>query len=918
MRQPLRKPRQGTFRFALSDIALAIAAFTASGAVQAQTDKAAATPVATEGSSLSDMVVTEDALSSLVNESTGSSIGFTKPILETPRTVSFVSSEQLSLMGISSVDDLTRVVPGTFTTTRYGLQGGINVRGVAADMYFRGMKRINMQGHARTSLAAMDSIEVIKGPPSPIYGMGKIGGYSNLTPKSGRAKMGAYADKLTGFAQMVGGDYSKSEISAGAGGPINVLDRNGGFYIYGLVENSGSFVDKVGAQQRILQATFSLDNFLGPFRLETGTQIQNSITSGAYMNRATQSLIDRGVYISGQPLVNLDSGASLNGSLLGAGDGAVGFRETHANSPIRGNVSGGNRPLNQTFNWPTCSYGLCRPGDFPKIPGIPTLLYDAIQANPELAASPQGQAMLAAGRGGPKPGSATSSQQLPIGFALDPRTISLVPVNYHRNGSYERIQDAKLGLLFFDLVYDKNPDSTVKSQFFMDHLDSFKNSYLPYGEKQDIRLWEEKITFTQRIPDEILPQWLRVNSLASLNYRRTAGEIRSSGGDFDYRQDVMFRKGNHYPNTIFWNQLDNESFETGAPVTTARWSAFNEFGAGLMFDIDIFKNTNVVLGARYDRSRAKATDFRRFNENASNATTASYLPERTIHGWDGGKSWSFSISQKLPLGLRPYFTRAISSVSLDGANNIMVYDTVAAPGGHIGDATLVEYGLKAGWFNDRLFLTVANYKQTRTDISSAADPTASAEVSSTETKGTEVELKWNPDKHFSVQGYAVLQKAEYIVDQSGAYEFNGRDLGFQDVYDSAGNLVYPAEAFLYGGRVQMNIPADVLKGYRKRTGTPDKQASLNLNYNFDNGVGLMFGGTWFSSVYADRLQRMKLPQSTTANAAMTYDWRKWQFKLNAYNLFDEIYFRARNSDTGTNLVSVMPGRRLEFTLKMDF
>src|SRR5688500_10865776 len=105
---------------------------------------------------LSDLQVTEDPLRALSNEPTASSFGFTKPPLETPRTVSFVSEEQLNLFGVSTVQDLVRVVPGVYTTTRYGLQGGINVRAVTADQYFRGMKRLSLQGHVRTVLSAMD------------------------------------------------------------------------------------------------------------------------------------------------------------------------------------------------------------------------------------------------------------------------------------------------------------------------------------------------------------------------------------------------------------------------------------------------------------------------------------------------------------------------------------------------------------------------------------------------------------------------------------------------------------------------------------------------------------------------------------------------------------------------------------------
>ncbi len=62
-------------------------------------------------------------------------------------------------------------------------------------------------------------------------------------------------------------------------------------------------------------------------------------------------------------------------------------------------------------------------------------------------------------------------------------------------------------------------------------MDTWKDSYLPYGEKQDIHAFENKFTVTKKIPS--LPAWLQVNSLASINYRKTVGGIRSSGGDFD-------------------------------------------------------------------------------------------------------------------------------------------------------------------------------------------------------------------------------------------------------------------------------------------------------------------------------------------------------------------------------------------------
>src|SRR5688572_22485965 len=189
-----------------------------------------------EVADLSDITVTDDPMRAFSNEPSAASFGFAKPLLETPRTVTFVSEEQLRLFGVSSVEDLSRLVPGTYTTTRFGLQGGINVRGVTADFYYRGMKRLQMQGHVRTVLSAYDNIEAIKGPPSPLYGMGQIGGYANLDPKSNRAKTGKYMTESNGYFQATHDEYGKNETQFGLGVPFTIAEKPSGVYFVGLLE----------------------------------------------------------------------------------------------------------------------------------------------------------------------------------------------------------------------------------------------------------------------------------------------------------------------------------------------------------------------------------------------------------------------------------------------------------------------------------------------------------------------------------------------------------------------------------------------------------------------------------------------------------------------------------------------------------
>lgn len=864
---------------------------------------------------LSDLEVTDDPLRALSNEASASSFGFSKPLLETPRSVSFISEEQIRLFGISTVEDLTRIVPGTYTTTRYGLQGGVQVRGVPADYYYRGMKRINQQGHARTVLSAMDNIEVVKGPPSPIYGIGLVGGYVNLDPKSSRARTGKYLAGTKGFVQGIYGTYDRSEMSLGFGGPFKVGEKQAGYYIYSLLENSNSYTKQVGVQQRFLQGTASIDNFVGPFRLEFGGQGQQSVTSGGYMNRGSQRLIDTGQYLTGQPLVNLD----LNG------DGAVGFLERNQASPAAGNLSAANQALTQRFAWPTDANGnfLSTP-QRETVAGIPQSMLDYLNSPAGMAAANcrAADVMRTMPAGGPTP----VSGAVPVGMVLNPCQVGYTDVDWRRNGAFEREQNAKQALAYADLIYDVNPDFTLKNQMFFDLLDSFKDSYLPYGEKQDIHIFEEKFTATKRISDEYLPSWLRVNSLASVNYRRTKGSIKSSGADYDGRQDVMYRDGHLVPNTSFWTQLNNPDALTGAQDTRYLRSVYDEKGVGTLFDIDIARNTNVLVGGRYDWSKATATNNPKFNElTGTSANPGRLCPcpgiTRTESNDDKGASWSASLSHQLPwLGLRPYFTIAKTSLTLSASNNTIDPATIASANGHLGESEIKELGIKSSMFNNKLQVTVAAYEQSRTDITQPDDPTAFAEVSSTKYQGVETEIKWQPIKDLYMSAYALFQDGVYTIAATSAYEIDGRIAGFQDVVDPAtGQVIYPAEAFLYGGRTNTALPGSVATQYLERNGNPETQLGMSTTYQIGRGFGMQLNANYFSKVWANRLQTIRLPKATTVNVGFTWDKNNWHLKLNGYNVNDERYFRGASFDSYSGYIfSVMPGRRIEFTVKTDF
>jgi hypothetical protein len=453
-------------------------------------------------------------------------------------------------------------------------------------------------------------------------------------------------------------------------------------------------------------------------------------------------------------------------------------------------------------------------------------------------------------------------------------------------------------------------------------MDQYKLSEQPGGGKQDVHVMENKFTVTRRLTN--VPGWLAVNTLASANVRWTKATGFRYGGDFSSnRTDAMFGDGSMTPNTTFVHPFDNpDILNDGAPWTSNYETEYHEAGLGVLFDIDLFERTNVLVGGRYDQSRAENTAFGN-TFNATTGTSANPGRPRTsdtyASGRDSGGSWSLSLSRQFAENVRPYFTASESSLTLENNNNSM--DSAVILEGHIGSARLREAGVKLSMLNDKLFFSTAIYEQTRISISQNDDPSVvDAEVTSTLTEGWEGEMKWVPNRNVFLSFYALRQKTEFLsVTGGGNFLVNARVLGFQDVVDANGNVIFPAEAFLYGGRSFLVLPDELAPLYDRKRGNPETQLGLTAQYRFDNGFGFTLSGNHFSSVPAGRLMLVELPSTTTVDLGLFLDVGRFQVKVDVMNLTDERYFRARTGDTLSDaLAQAMPDRRWQATIRASF
>ena len=276
-------------------------------------------------------VVARDAAGLLERQPSTTVFGLAKPLLETPRSASFVSAATLDRYGVRTLDDLVEVSPGAFTDSYYGVPGSLSLRGSLAENYFRGFKRVENRGTYPTPLPAADRVEIVRGPPTPVYGAGKVGGLLNFSPRTARVERG-YLTQPTGELELTGGAYGLKRLAGQIGLPVRSSGLDGGVYAYAEAEDADSFYRGVHPSHQLAQLSAEFDLADG-WSLAFGGMAYRGrgYVQTPGWNRLTQDLIDNGTYVTGQDttLTDRDGNGRLTPNEIGAGGlitGHFGFR----------------------------------------------------------------------------------------------------------------------------------------------------------------------------------------------------------------------------------------------------------------------------------------------------------------------------------------------------------------------------------------------------------------------------------------------------------------------------------------------------------------------------------------------------------------------------------------------------------------
>jgi iron complex outermembrane receptor protein len=180
------------------------------------------------------------------------------PVQETPRSIEVVTRQVLDDQKVLRVQDALRNVSGTSMPSSQGGRGGdFMIRGFRSDqsVFKNGFREDSTFGaRASRDTANLESIEVLKGPPSYLYGRTDPGGVINqITKKPLRERYSA--------VDLTIGSYNLYRPSVDLGGSLND-SKTLTYRFNGVYESSQSFREGVKVDRIFLAPTIGWE--LGP------------------------------------------------------------------------------------------------------------------------------------------------------------------------------------------------------------------------------------------------------------------------------------------------------------------------------------------------------------------------------------------------------------------------------------------------------------------------------------------------------------------------------------------------------------------------------------------------------------------------------------------------------------------------------
>ncbi len=203
---------------------------------------------------------------------------------------------------------------------------------------------------------------------------------------------------------------------------------------------------------------------------------------------------------------------------------------------------------------------------------------------------------------------------------------------------------------------------------------------------------------------------------------------------------------------------------------------------------------------------------------------------------------------------------------------------------------LVEFGVKAGFMDNKLFAGFAVFEQTRSNLQ------LDGSIVRFHTTGLEIEFNYQPNRNF----YATLSYS-HLDSRVNSPQF----------------YVINTTPAVIPGYPTFGEYAGSFSGDARRQGVPRHLINALASYNFDFGLGVTLSGYITSEINNDVVGRIVIPWQYTLDATVSYDFppeilEGFAVRLQVLNFTDEENWAPPNAVYGAESILADPGiqRRL--------
>lgn len=831
---------------------LALIAF---GAAHAADPTGTATTTAQSPSTVGEVVVTADKAGLLERKPNQTVLGLTKPLIETPRSASLVSDVTIERYGIENINGFVAVSPSTYTASFYGVPGSLNIRGTLADNYFQGFKLIENRGTYTTPIGDASEIDVVRGPPSPIYGPGKVGGFLNFVPKSAASEN---LSGVSGEAQVTGGAYGLVDVSGQVGTPLQIGPRQGGIYVYGDFNSGGSYYEGINPKRELGEVSFNTD--LGGKWSFTADGVIYGSTGDVQTpgwNRLTQNLINNQMYVTGR-----------NTAL--ANTPGVPYLTPAQTVPPGEVVAFGGYPDIFTANFSFTDFG---GGLYYALPIVEPL------GDPRFVLNSPGAGTL---------------------VKLSPRDVYIGPQDF---------SDTTTGALVAGLSNQVTDNSTLKLQLFYNGLDNRR--YVSYGFPAWFRANTGEVRGTYDFKLSNPDDSVAADTIVGVSDRYYQGRDMQSFNSGLIALDRRDLSVGETPTDSMCDPFTQGVTGDQVPTNCQGWeedihSTENDAGVFFTTDISLMKRLDVVLGGRYDWYDIKSSDTGILDFDYP-AGIANGTPESASKGHF---TYSASVTYKLGWGLMPYFTYAQdAALEVQQAGDIKVADVLS--GGWLSKSDLTEGGVKFQLLNNTLVGSIDGYVQDRTSLAGL-----NAVSQRTRSTGGELEIRYLATRNLSFTLSGDMQHTEVLGPDTStiyvpAYSVCGQTLACELGSWGGAFLVFnfnslPGRA---GNYELSSIPHSVGSLHANY---------ITDDYDWGR-AGVTAGVTYVTHTSGTIQNAIVYPAYSLVDLSGFWQRGHYEVDFNIDNLLNTIYFTPNSDPTYVNMSAMPGvGREWRITLKRKF